>query len=209
MQEHCHRVIHYELPFNPNRMLKRQGRVDCFGQTTSCEFAFLYAADTCEGEVLMRLFAKIENQVLALGSVGDVLGALQADRIEQLLAQSPADVKAAIAEAERQIQLELDHINQQRNQELFGDQSPRQSSAKKPLKILAEIPARTVCLKCGLGRKQSGSYCTNRAFVDFLVREAKWQRAMELWDATPDPHAAGDENRDRGTAPVSVDAPAD
>ena len=26
LQEHCHRVIHYELPFNPNRMLQRQGR---------------------------------------------------------------------------------------------------------------------------------------------------------------------------------------
>jgi SNF2 family DNA or RNA helicase len=129
LQEHCHRVIHYELPFNPNRMLQRQGRVDRFGQTTSCEFAFLYAADTYEGEVLMRLFTKIENQVLALGSVGDVLGALQADRIEQLLAQSPADVKAGIAEAERQIQVELDHINQQRNKELFGDQPPSDDEA--------------------------------------------------------------------------------
>src|SRR5690606_18390988 len=28
LQQHCHRVIHYELPFNPNRMLQRQGRVD-------------------------------------------------------------------------------------------------------------------------------------------------------------------------------------
>jgi hypothetical protein len=41
------------------------------------------------------------------------------------------------------------------------------------------------------------------------AREAKWQRAMELWDATPDPYLAADETRDRGTAPVSVDAPAD
>ena len=46
LQEHCHRVMHYELPFNPNRMLQRQGRVDRFGQTKSCEFAFLYAADS-------------------------------------------------------------------------------------------------------------------------------------------------------------------
>ena len=74
LQDHCHRVIHYELPFNPNRMLQRQGRVDRFGQTQACEFAFLYAKDTYEGEVLARLFAKIENQVLRLGSVGDVLG---------------------------------------------------------------------------------------------------------------------------------------
>jgi SNF2 family DNA or RNA helicase len=85
LQEHCHRVIHYELPFNPNRMLQRQGRVDRFGQTRPCEFGFLYAKDTYEGEVLARLFTKIENQVLRLGSVGDVLGSLQADRIEELI----------------------------------------------------------------------------------------------------------------------------
>jgi hypothetical protein len=52
------------------------------------------------------------------------------------------------------------------------EKRPKKRSAKKPLKILAEIPAGTVYLKGGLGRKQTGSYYTNRAFVDFLVREA-------------------------------------
>jgi len=124
LQESCHRVIHYELPFNPNRMLQRQGRVDRFGQTVPCEFAFLYAADTYEGEVLARLFRRIERQVLRLGSVGDVLGALQTDRIEQLVSQSPPDVKAAIEEAERQITAELDRINQGRVKDLLGDRPP-------------------------------------------------------------------------------------
>src|SRR5262249_11981502 len=49
---------------------------------------------------------------------------------------------------------------------------PPKRSAKKPLKVLAEIPAGRVFLKGGMGRKQSSSYYTNRAFVDFLVREA-------------------------------------
>lgn len=124
LQESCHRVIHYELPFNPNRMLQRQGRVDRFGQTFPCEFAFLYAAETYEGEVLARLFRRIERQVLALGSVGDVLGALQTDRIEHLISQSPPDVKAAIEEAERQITAELAGINQGHVKDLLGDQSP-------------------------------------------------------------------------------------
>ena len=52
------------------------------------------------------------------------------------------------------------------------EERPKKQSAKKPLKILSEIPARTVYLKGGLGRKQTGSYYTNRAFVNFLVREA-------------------------------------
>jgi superfamily II DNA or RNA helicase len=129
LQEQCHRVIHYELPFNPNRMLQRQGRVDRFGQTQPCEFGFLYAEDTYEGEVLARLFTKIENQVRALGSVGDVLGALQADRIEQLISQSPRNIKAAIEEAERQIAAELAQLNQQRNRDLLGDAPPADDEA--------------------------------------------------------------------------------
>jgi superfamily II DNA or RNA helicase len=124
LQEHCHRVIHYELPFNPNRMLQRQGRVDRFGQTRPCEFGFLYAKDTYEGEVLARLFTKIENQVLRLGSVGDVLGSLQADRIEELISQSPPDVRAAIEEAERQITAELARIDEGRTRDLLGDAPP-------------------------------------------------------------------------------------
>jgi superfamily II DNA or RNA helicase len=124
LQEHCRRVIHYELPFNPNRMLQRQGRVDRYGQTRGCQFGFLFAADTYEGEVLSRLFTRIENQVRALGSVGDVLGALQAERIEEMLSRSPADVQAAVAEAERFIEQELARVHRQRSQELMGDDSP-------------------------------------------------------------------------------------
>ena len=48
----------------------------------------------------------------------------------------------------------------------------RRRSAKKPLKVLAEIPSRAVYLKSSQARKQSGSYYTSRAFVEFLVREA-------------------------------------
>jgi SNF2 family DNA or RNA helicase len=138
LQENCHRVIHYELPFNPNRMLQRQGRVDRYGQTWPCQFGFLYAADTYEGEVLQRLFTKIENQVRALGSVGDVLGALQVERIEDMLSRSPADVRAAIREAEQAIEAELARVNQTRNRELLGDDAP---SARELLRLQAALDA--------------------------------------------------------------------
>jgi len=121
LQERCHRVIHAELPYNPNRILQRQGRVDRYGQTEECEFAFLYAKDTYEGEVLKRLLDKIERQVRSVGSVGDVLGAIQAERVEDLIAQSPNDVRAAIEEADRRIEEELARVNATRNTELMGD----------------------------------------------------------------------------------------
>jgi superfamily II DNA or RNA helicase len=121
LQRRCRRVIHYELPFNPNRMLQRQGRVDRYGQARPCQFAFLYARDTYEGEVLARLFTKIENQITRLGAIGDVLGALQTERIEQLLSRSPDDVKAAIAAAERSIDDELSRVNSPRTRAILGD----------------------------------------------------------------------------------------
>ena len=48
----------------------------------------------------------------------------------------------------------------------------KKKSAKKPLKVLGEIAQNTVYLKGSQARKQSGSYYTNRVFVEFLVREA-------------------------------------
>ncbi|MGO8903109.1 MAG: helicase-related protein [Isosphaeraceae bacterium] len=121
LQERCRRVIHYELPFNPNRMLQRQGRVDRYGQERPCRFAFLYAKDTYEGEVLSRLFTKIEAQITRLGAIGDVLGALQTDRIEQLLSRSPDDLKAAIAAAERSIDEELSRVDDTHTKAVLGD----------------------------------------------------------------------------------------
>ena len=55
-----------------------------------------------------------------------------------------------------------------------ADDEPVSTGKKKPIRRLdsAPIPAGTVVLRPGLGRKQSGSYYTNRAFVEYLVRRA-------------------------------------
>lgn len=46
------------------------------------------------------------------------------------------------------------------------------SSKRRPLRVLRELAPGTVYLTSGAGRKQSGSFYTNRAIVEFLVREA-------------------------------------
>ncbi len=164
LQEHCHRVIHYELPFNPNRMLQRQGRVDRYGQTEACRFGYLYSKDTYEGEVLARLFQKIERQIRALGSVGDVLGSLQADHIEDLLAKSPDDLKAAIEEADRAIDAELARVTQDRCKTVLGDDAPEASelrilekaiNAGEQINVdLPDFITRAVTLAGGKGERQ-------------------------------------------------------
>ncbi len=107
LQERCHRMIHFDLPYNPNRLEQRNGRIDRYGQKQTPFISFLYAKNTYDGEVLKRLIMKIENQIKTLGSVGDVLGRIQQDRIDKLLAECPVNTLKAIEAAERQIDEEI------------------------------------------------------------------------------------------------------
>ena len=113
--------MHFELPWNPNRMEQRNGRIDRYGQTYAPVIGFLYAADSYEGEVLKRLVLKIEAQVRKLGSVGDVLGQFQAERIEELLSRPVSDLHRAVQEAEAQIDNELNRATDPRLRDQIGE----------------------------------------------------------------------------------------
>lgn len=89
------------------RLEQRNGRIDLYGQLKTPIVSFLYASDTYEGEVLARLVEKIERQMHRLGSIGDVLGQIQVEHIEQLLSRPPDDLNAAIRQADQEIEAEL------------------------------------------------------------------------------------------------------
>jgi superfamily II DNA or RNA helicase/uncharacterized OB-fold protein len=73
--QRAHLVVNYDLPWNPNRIEQRFGRVHRIGQTEVCHLWNLVAEDTREGQVFQRLFEKLEEQRQALGDqVFDVLG---------------------------------------------------------------------------------------------------------------------------------------
>jgi SNF2 family DNA or RNA helicase len=73
--QRAHLVINYDLPWNPNRIEQRFGRVHRIGQTEVCHMWNLVAADTREAQVYLRLLDKIEQQRVAYkGQVFDVLG---------------------------------------------------------------------------------------------------------------------------------------
>ncbi|MYG91385.1 MAG: DUF3883 domain-containing protein, partial [Acidimicrobiia bacterium] len=68
-------MVNYDLPWNPNRIEQRFGRIHRIGQTEVCYLWNLVAHQTREGAVFHRLFEKIEQQRQALGGqVYDVLG---------------------------------------------------------------------------------------------------------------------------------------
>ncbi len=68
-------MVNYDLPWNPNRIEQRFGRIHRIGQTEVCHLWNMVAVETREGEVFQRLFLKLEEERKALGGkVFDILG---------------------------------------------------------------------------------------------------------------------------------------
>lgn len=94
LQEHCRRVIHMELPWNPNRLEQRNGRVDRYGQRRPPIIRYLYYPDSPEDDVLARLVKKIEQMTRDYVSTPDILGVIQGaeaikDGLTSLDAEAP------------------------------------------------------------------------------------------------------------------------
>ena len=75
--QRAHLMVNYDLPWNPNRLEQRFGRIHRIGQTEVCHLWNLVAEETREGDVYRRLLEKLEEARRALGGqVFDVLGKL-------------------------------------------------------------------------------------------------------------------------------------
>ena len=83
----CHILFNYDIPWNPNRLEQRMGRIHRYGQRFDCLIFNFVATNTIEGRVLQRLLAKLQEIRDALDDdavfnvVGEVLPAAQVDRV--------------------------------------------------------------------------------------------------------------------------------
>lgn len=136
LQNHCHRLIHYEVPWNPNRMEQRNGRVDRHGQRSTQVDIFHFVGQgfdakstrsashpgDLEGdlEFLMRAALKVNTIREDLGKVGPViarqveeamLGARQA--LDTTRAESQAEPARRMLKFERQLQDQLKKLHDQ------------------------------------------------------------------------------------------------
>ena len=116
--QRAHLMVNYDLPWNPNRLEQRFGRIHRIGQTEVCHLWNLVADETREGAVYVTLLRKLEDERAALGgSVFDVLGkALSGAELRDLLiaairyGDSP-DVRRRLTEA---VDTKLDRAQLQR-----------------------------------------------------------------------------------------------
>jgi SNF2 family DNA or RNA helicase len=85
--QRAHLMVNYDLPWNPNRLEQRFGRIHRIGQTEVCHMWNLVAEETREGDVFKRLLEKMEEQREALGGgIFDILGRLfRETRLRDLL----------------------------------------------------------------------------------------------------------------------------
>ncbi|MGQ4806700.1 RNA polymerase-associated protein RapA [Candidatus Entotheonellaceae bacterium PAL068K] len=78
--QRAHLMVNYDLPWNPNRLEQRFGRIHRIGQTEVCHCWNLVASRTREGDVYRRLLEKLDEARQALGGkVFDILGQLSFD----------------------------------------------------------------------------------------------------------------------------------
>jgi SNF2 family DNA or RNA helicase len=104
----CRLMINYDLPWNPNRLEQRMGRIHRYGQKRDCYVFNMLYPETREGHVLQRLMEKLERMRQRLGdTVYDVLGALlEGVRLEELIMQ--AILKGEEPQLERVLDVDLE-----------------------------------------------------------------------------------------------------
>ncbi len=88
--QRAHLMVNYDLPWNPNRLEQRFGRIHRIGQTEVCHLWNLVAEETREGDVFLTLLNKLKVEREALGGgVFDVLGRVfQGTELRRLLIEA-------------------------------------------------------------------------------------------------------------------------
>lgn len=125
LQDHCCRIINYDIPFNPNRLEQRIGRIDRFGQRRPVHVGHFVGAGwqsaapgsyEADLEFLSRVAQKVAQEREDLGRVNPVLAQAVESR---MLGRTPLDDPFAARpstsplRAERDLREQIARLRQQ------------------------------------------------------------------------------------------------
>ncbi|WP_433687055.1 DISARM system SNF2-like helicase DrmD [Micromonospora carbonacea] len=164
LQERCHRLVHWEIPWNPNRLEQRNGRIDRHGQRAS-EVLIHHFVGTDYGEgadadvrpgsldgdlhFLAQAVRKVEQIRTDLGSVGPVI----ADQVtEAMLGRRRAALDTSVAERDAAKRAVL-AVERQLAAEL-GKLVGRLHESRAGLRLQPDAVRRVVDVGLRLGRQQ-------------------------------------------------------
>jgi superfamily II DNA or RNA helicase len=164
LQNHCSKLIHFEIPWNPNRMEQRNGRVDRHGQKADEVHIHHFVGrgfDTAHTsgkigdleadlEFLMRAVLKVETIREDLGKVGPVIASQVEEamlgrrtRLETTRAEQEAEPARRMLKFERDLRRQLEKLAAQLHETQYDlDLTPEhiENVARVGLE-LAEQPA--------------------------------------------------------------------
>jgi hypothetical protein len=122
LHQRCCNLIHLDLPYNPNRLEQRNGRIDRYGQTRDPHIRYLYLAGTFEERLLLRLIAKYEKARSNLTFMPDTLGVTADEGATSTgLIAGFAERQAQLFEDEPPVIRTLDHTAEEANAEAYRD----------------------------------------------------------------------------------------
>jgi superfamily II DNA or RNA helicase len=147
--QRAHLMVNYDLPWNPNRLEQRFGRIHRIGQTEVCHLWNLVAEETREGDVYRKLLEKLEQARQALGGqVFDVLGRLQFEGqslrdllIEAIRYGDRPEVRARLTTVLDQA-LDREHLQDLLNERVLAHETLDVSSVQKIREDMERADAR-------------------------------------------------------------------
>jgi superfamily II DNA or RNA helicase len=138
----AHLMVNYDLPWNPNRLEQRFGRIHRIGQTEVCHLWSLVAKETREGAVWHRLLDKLATECEALkGKVFNILGdVFEEESLRDLMIEAIkyGDRPETRAKLTQQIDsvFDHDHLKGLLNRNALAEQT---MSAERLFKVKAEM----------------------------------------------------------------------
>ena len=136
----CHIMINYDIPWNPNRLEQRMGRIHRYGQRKDVYVFNLVAENTKEGEVLAKLLGKLEEIRDKLGNdrVFDVIGDIfEGRKLEQLIIDAITNAKT-MDEILKELEFKVDEEYISKIKDLLGESLATKSIDYTRMKEMAE-----------------------------------------------------------------------
>lgn len=104
LQEHCHVLIHVDLPWNPMRLHQRAGRLNRIGQTHQVQVVGLRNPDTVEALIWEKLDQKLDTIMIAFGHAMEdpedlkqlVIGMASPSLFRELFAEAPSGSRESL-----------------------------------------------------------------------------------------------------------------
>lgn len=138
----AHLMVNYDLPWNPNRLEQRFGRIHRIGQTQVCHLWSLVAKETREGAVWHRLLDKLATECEALkGKVFNILGDVFEERslkdlmMEAIRYGDRPEIRAKLTQKIDSV-FDHDHLKGLLNRNALAEQT---MSAERLFKVKAEM----------------------------------------------------------------------